>query len=85
MTDVGASSSERALLALTAVNAIEEDVWSPRYGRKGKVDASVQTSIKEGADGAVTEWTQPFEIKTGRSIAGLEHRAQTMLYALLPH
>ncbi|OAX34924.1 hypothetical protein K503DRAFT_794000 [Rhizopogon vinicolor AM-OR11-026] len=25
----------------------------------------------------------PFEIKTGRSIAGMEHRAQTMLYTLL--
>jgi len=27
--------------------------------------------------------TMPFEIKTGRSIAGMEHRAQTMLYTLL--
>jgi DNA replication ATP-dependent helicase Dna2 len=25
----------------------------------------------------------PFEIKTGRSVAGMEHRAQTMLYTLL--
>jgi len=25
----------------------------------------------------------PFEIKTGRTVAGMEHRAQTMLYTLL--
>ena len=25
----------------------------------------------------------PFEIKTGRAVAGMEHRAQTMLYTLL--
>ncbi|KZV80237.1 Dna2-domain-containing protein [Exidia glandulosa HHB12029] len=73
VSELGASSTARDTLAITGVNAVEEDVWSPRYGLKGKVDASVQTA----------EWTQPFEIKTGRSIGGLEHRAQTMLYALM--
>ncbi|KAF9804281.1 hypothetical protein IEO21_09435 [Rhodonia placenta] len=28
-------------------------------------------------------WTMPLEIKTGRAVAGMEHRAQTMLYTLL--
>ncbi|KAH7103214.1 Dna2-domain-containing protein [Auriculariales sp. MPI-PUGE-AT-0066] len=81
VVDLGLAKNEQALVALTRVNAIEEDIWSPRYGLKGKVDASMQTSVTE--DGKTTEWTQPFEIKTGRSIAGLEHRAQTMLYTLL--
>lgn len=30
-----------------------------------------------------TSWTIPFEIKTGRMVGGIEHRAQTMLYTIL--
>ncbi|KAF8603653.1 P-loop containing nucleoside triphosphate hydrolase protein [Ceratobasidium sp. AG-I] len=30
-----------------------------------------------------TSWTIPFEIKTGRTVGGIEHRAQTMLYTIL--
>jgi len=66
---------------------IEEDIWSPAYGLKGKLDASVQTIIAESTtdkqEPLLSTHTMPFEIKTGRSIAGMEHRAQTMLYTLL--
>lgn len=31
----------------------------------------------------VRSWTLPFEIKTGRAVGVLEHRAQTMLYTIL--
>ena len=81
VVDVGQAGGDKSLVAITGVNAIEEDIWSLRYGLKGKVDATLQVSVLEG--GKTTEWTQPFEIKTGRSVAGLEHRAQTMLYALM--
>lgn len=69
---------------------MEEDIWCPKYGLKGKLDASVQAVIAENAINkhtknipVLTTHTMPFEIKTGRSIAGMEHRAQTMLYTLL--
>lgn len=76
---------------------MEEDIWSPTYGLKGKIDASVQVLIrkeperssalgKNGSSGACGEtysWTMPLEIKTGRAVGVLEHRAQTILYTLL--
>lgn len=46
------------------------------------VDVSVTGKIIEG-EIEVEEKVLPFEIKTGRTVAALEHRAQTMLYTLL--
>lgn len=72
-------------LAIAGVHDVEEDIWSPRLGLKGKVDASVQ-GILRGPSSVVWPLGKedigvlPFEIKTGRSTAILQHRAQTMLY-----
>ncbi|EJT99626.1 Dna2-domain-containing protein [Dacryopinax primogenitus] len=80
-------------LALRRTRGVEEDVWSPSWGLKGKVDASVQVSLSTPKAGffdsrtkgerQVRKGTMPFEIKTGRPGRGVEHRAQTMLYTLL--
>lgn len=72
---------------VSKVHDIEEDIWSPRLGMKGKIDVSVQARVvgklalpqERAAAGVVA----PFEIKTGRTIGVMEHRAQTMLYTLL--
>lgn len=90
---------EPSLLAITKVLDIEEDIWSPTYGLKGKLDATVQGIISEPYPSSSSNDTTssarsrltrkliytpfPFEFKTGRAMAGLEHRAQTMLYTLL--
>lgn len=63
---------------------------------KGKLDATVQAlvSIPSAPTRAMfkasalkkdntTTYPTPLEIKTGRAIAGTEHRAQTLLYTLL--
>ncbi|SGY77362.1 BQ5605_C005g03616 [Microbotryum silenes-dioicae] len=68
-------------LAISGGLAIEEDIWSPRFGLKGKIDITVAGKIAEGP--FTRPGTFPFEIKTGKSSAGMEHRAQTMLYTLL--
>ena len=34
-------------LAITELHDIEEDIWSPVYGLKGKLDASIQATIEE--------------------------------------
>lgn len=64
---------------------IEEDIWAPKYGLKGKIDATVQVVID--AKNAVARHrefhTMPLEIKTGHQFAAMEHRAQTILYTLL--
>ena len=76
-----------SLLAVTKLLDVEEDIWSPTYGLKGKLDVSVHTVISDPnppfPQPTITSGPKPFEIKTGRSIAGMEHRAQTMLYTLL--
>ncbi|KAJ9091006.1 hypothetical protein QFC19_009302 [Naganishia cerealis] len=89
-------------LAITGLHDIEEAIWSPKWGMKGKIDASVQATIEQPPDrkrnnvnGTMREqvnvgggWRgrsgpMPFEIKTGRAVGVMEHRAQTMLYTLL--
>lgn len=68
--------------ALTQTLDVEEDIWSPKYGLKGKVDVSVAGRLAtDEEDGS--ESIMPFEIKTGRTMSAMEHRAQTMLYMLL--
>ncbi|KAH7884747.1 Dna2-domain-containing protein [Phlebopus sp. FC_14] len=90
LTNTRAASNQTSLLAITELLDVEEDIWSPTYGLRGKLDATVQAVIAENIpDKNAKKGPQssahamPFEIKTGRSIAGMEHRAQTMLYTLL--
>jgi len=60
---------------------VEEHVWSPEYGLKGNIDATVQVVMQDGLDERVL--TVPFEIKTGKNSSSSSHRAQTALYTLL--
>lgn len=108
LSDTHARQGDKELLlAIPELHEIEEDIWSPKYGLKGKVDATVEAIITEKAPIAsknnmmnkylapssanpsnsgirtTTSGPRPFEIKTGRTLAALEHRAQTMLYTLL--
>ncbi|TCD66888.1 Tripartite DNA replication factor [Steccherinum ochraceum] len=96
LTDTRSGKQQKALLAISDLHDVEEDIWSPTYGLKGKIDASVQAVIVESGTpdnpftkasnakpSPSTDSPMPFEIKTGRSVAGMEHRAQTMLYTLL--
>ena len=59
---------------------VEEHVWSPMYGMKGNIDATVQVTMKEGPQRRTL--TVPFELKTGKN-ATSNHQAQTALYNLL--
>jgi DNA replication ATP-dependent helicase Dna2 len=71
------------LLVVNGLHDIEEDIWSPKWGLKGKVDASVQVLLQKPGETMPTEHVAPLEIKTGRSVGVMNHRAQTMLYTLL--
>lgn len=113
------------LARVTHVFDVEEEIWSPMYGLKGKMDVSVEVEMQEthtevpawrggnhyvpgNERGDVPRQQQsfyrraqsnpnpnpkqyqmrsssimPMEIKTGRSVDALEHRAQTMLYSLI--
>ncbi|KAK6910521.1 hypothetical protein I203_104553 [Kwoniella mangroviensis CBS 8507] len=74
-----------SFLAISGLHEVEEDIWSPKWGLKGKVDASVQAKIIRDPSKSqeAEEFVSPLEIKTGRSVGVMAHRAQTMLYTLL--
>ena len=86
-------NNETSLLAISQVLDLEENIVSPTYGLKGKLDASITAVIENqeapiSGRGEVKKTTisgpMPFEIKTGdQAYRGIQYRAQTMLYTIL--
>lgn len=86
---VAEKNGKQASVGINKLLDVEEHVWSPMYGIKGNIDATVQTVIKDdnddddnGANGKKTLLV-PLELKTGRNTSDIAHRAQTSLYTLL--
>ncbi|KAI0105237.1 DNA replication factor Dna2-domain-containing protein [Nemania sp. FL0031] len=73
-------NGDKANMSVTKLLDVEEHVWSPMYGLKGNIDATVQVTMKEGNQRRTL--TVPFEVKTGKN-ATPSHMAQTALYNLL--
>ncbi|KAN0069760.1 DNA replication factor Dna2 domain containing protein [Elaphomyces granulatus] len=71
----------KASLSINKLLEVEEHIWSPMYGLKGNVDATVQVVYRDGTDDKIL--TVPLEVKTGRKETNHSHRAQTALYTLL--
>lgn len=69
-----------SLMCINKLLEVEEKVWSPMFGLKGNVDATVQIRMMNGADESTL--TVPFELKTGKH-SSAAHKAQTSLYTLL--
>jgi DNA replication ATP-dependent helicase Dna2 len=67
-------------MSINKLLEVEEKVWSPLYGLKGNVDATVQMCLKNVNE--VKTLTVPFELKTGKHQSAA-HKAQTSLYTLL--
>lgn len=68
-------------VSITKLLDVEEHVWSPTYGLKGNIDATVQVLMEDEQGSRAL--TVPFEVKTGRNTTNTSHRAQTALYTLL--
>ncbi|KAK3945578.1 hypothetical protein QBC46DRAFT_430115 [Diplogelasinospora grovesii] len=73
-------NGERANMCVSKLLDVEEHVWSPMYGLKGNIDATVQVTMEDGHESKTL--TVPFEVKTGKN-ASSSHQAQTVLYNLL--
>ncbi|KAJ4266402.1 DNA replication endonuclease-helicase Dna2 [Fusarium torreyae] len=73
-------NGKKANMAVTKLLDVEEHVWSPMYGLKGNIDATVEVAMQDGRD--TRTLTVPFEVKTGKH-ANSNHMAQTALYTLL--
>lgn len=74
-------NGSRSRVSINKLLEVEEHIWSPMYGLKGNVDATVQVAVKEGIASSVL--TVPLELKTGKNNAIESHRAQAALYSLL--
>ncbi len=76
-------SGDKAQMCVSKLLDVEEHVWSPMYGLKGNIDATVQVTMQEcGPKKATSTLTVPFEVKTGKRPTA-NHQAQTVLYNLL--
>ncbi|KAL2021260.1 hypothetical protein VTK56DRAFT_7339 [Thermocarpiscus australiensis] len=73
-------NGERVNMCVSKLLDVEEHVWSPMYGLKGNIDATVQVTMWDGKTSKTL--TVPFEVKTGKN-ATANHQAQTVLYNLL--
>ena len=62
---------------------VEEHIWSPMFGLKGNVDATIQVTLQESTHPRTQTLTVPLEFKTGKKDNNEMHRAQTALYTLL--
>ncbi|EXJ86230.1 hypothetical protein A1O1_06600 [Capronia coronata CBS 617.96] len=74
------------ILVPTTINKLlelEEHIWSPMYGLKGNIDATVQAQMKLPQDRSPRTLLVPFELKTGKKDNVEQHRVQTALYTLL--
>lgn len=75
-----------AVATITELADIEENVWSPRFGLKGKIDVTARVRIQRPRNGfhrIPEEKTIPLELKTGRESNSIEHRSQVILYTLM--
>ncbi|KIV88936.1 hypothetical protein PV10_08562 [Exophiala mesophila] len=74
------------LLVPTSINKVlelEEHIWSPMYGLKGNIDATVQAQMILPGEASPRTLVIPFELKTGKKDNVEQHRVQTALYTLL--
>lgn len=82
MTEHLGQNTDSRCLSINKILDIEENIWSPTFGLKGKIDATVQVVLRGGRNDGAT-LTVPLELKTGKKSKVMSHRAQTMLYTLL--
>ncbi|XP_041474076.1 DNA replication ATP-dependent helicase/nuclease DNA2-like [Lytechinus variegatus] len=79
----GSFKSENCNMSVSKVTDIEETIWSPRWGVKGKVDLTVEVKIHRPSCSQSVEHAMPLELKTGRETNSIEHRSQLILYSLM--
>ncbi|RVE74639.1 hypothetical protein OJAV_G00024120 [Oryzias javanicus] len=80
----GVCQDSNAVVTVTELADIEENIWSPRFGLKGKIDVTARVQIQRPRNSrSPEEKTFPLELKTGKESNSIEHRSQVILYTLM--
>ncbi|XP_029284528.1 LOW QUALITY PROTEIN: DNA replication ATP-dependent helicase/nuclease DNA2 [Cottoperca gobio] len=82
----GRCQDSATVVTVAELADIEENVWSPRFGLKGKIDVTARVQIQKPRSGghrSPEERTIPLELKTGKESNSIEHRSQVILYTLM--
>ncbi|XP_056616934.1 DNA replication ATP-dependent helicase/nuclease DNA2 [Triplophysa dalaica] len=80
----GALSKQDSTCTVTVTDFadIEENIWSPRFGLKGKIDVTAGVRIHRKGKKPIDRIV-PLELKTGKESNSIEHRSQVILYTLM--
>ncbi|XP_034158646.2 DNA replication ATP-dependent helicase/nuclease DNA2 isoform X1 [Pangasianodon hypophthalmus] len=80
----GALSRQDSHCSITVTDFvdIEENIWAPRFGLKGKIDVTAGVRIHRRGRKHVDKIV-PLELKTGKESNSIEHRSQVILYTLM--
>ncbi|XP_015269363.1 PREDICTED: DNA replication ATP-dependent helicase/nuclease DNA2 [Gekko japonicus] len=66
---------------VTEILDVEENIWCPRFGLKGKIDVTAGVTIHRRS--RTESRVMPLELKSGKESNSIEHRSQVVLYSLL--
>eukprot|EP01117_Protostelium_nocturnum_P009246 TRINITY_DN3308_c1_g1_i1.p1 TRINITY_DN3308_c1_g1~~TRINITY_DN3308_c1_g1_i1.p1 ORF type:complete len:1558 (+),score=542.81 TRINITY_DN3308_c1_g1_i1:102-4676(+) len=69
---------------ITKVLSVEENIWAPKFGCKGKTDIIVEASVQDlGVENSSSQKSDvmPLELKTGKQ--NMSHLYQSMLYSII--
>lgn len=66
---------------IDSIQDIEENLWMPRLGMKGKIDVSANVRPKSYA--GTKPAYMPLELKTGRATFSSEHTGQLIIYQMM--
>ncbi|XP_074594550.1 DNA replication ATP-dependent helicase/nuclease DNA2-like [Brevipalpus obovatus] len=76
----GELDDEPLKVQINTIKDIEDNIWAPSLGVKGKVDASCQVTIHGQMPRKIL---MPLELKTGRASFSSEHMGQVSLYSMM--
>lgn len=65
------------------IKDIEENIWIPKLGLKGKVDVSVKVQRSRNGASKTKSLYMPLELKTGRASFSAEHTGQLIIYQMM--
>ncbi|XP_023228327.1 DNA replication ATP-dependent helicase/nuclease DNA2-like isoform X2 [Centruroides sculpturatus] len=68
---------KRSEMTISSIVDIEDAIWCPRYGIRGKIDLTAEVNIHSKKKHI------PIELKTGKSSFSFEHQAQVILYTMM--